>query len=52
MAGGKLTIGDLAARNGTKVQIVRYYEQVGILPKPARGQTRLTQAPISLGIFP
>jgi DNA-binding transcriptional MerR regulator len=36
MAGGKLTIGDLAARSGTKVQTVRYYEQVGILPKPGR----------------
>lgn len=32
----RLTIGDLAARSGTKVQTVRYYEQVGILPKPDR----------------
>lgn len=43
MAGGKLTIGDLAEHGGTKVQTVRYYEQIGILPKPGRsaGNQRL-----------
>jgi DNA-binding transcriptional MerR regulator len=30
------SIGELAERSGTKVQTVRYYEQVGILPAPAR----------------
>jgi DNA-binding transcriptional MerR regulator len=31
-----LSIGDLAARAGTKVETIRYYEKVGILPAPAR----------------
>ncbi|MBJ3776357.1 MerR family transcriptional regulator [Acuticoccus mangrovi] len=31
-----LTIGDLAREVGIKVQTVRYYEQIGILPEPAR----------------
>ena len=38
-----LTIGTLAKRTGTKVQTVRYYEQVGLLPEPGRttgGQRR------------
>ena len=38
-----LTIGTLAKRTGTKVQTVRYYEQVGLLPEPDRtegGQRR------------
>jgi DNA-binding transcriptional MerR regulator len=32
----RLSIGDVAARSGTKTQTVRWYEQVGILPKAAR----------------
>lgn len=36
MRGGTYGIGDLAMRSGTKVQTVRWYEQVGILPEPAR----------------
>jgi len=32
----KLSIGHLAKATGTKVETVRYYEQVGLLPKPAR----------------
>jgi DNA-binding transcriptional MerR regulator len=31
-----LSIGDLAARAGTKVETIRYYEKVGILPAAAR----------------
>ena len=31
-----LTIGDLARQSGCKVQTVRYYEQVGLMPEPAR----------------
>ena len=29
-------IGDLAKQTGTKVETIRYYEQIGILPAPAR----------------
>lgn len=38
-----LSIGVLAKRTGTKVQTVRYYEQIGLLPEPDRtegGQRR------------
>jgi Cu(I)-responsive transcriptional regulator len=38
-----LTIGTLAKRTGTKVQTVRYYEQIKLLPEPGRtegGQRR------------
>jgi DNA-binding transcriptional MerR regulator len=31
-----LSIGDLALSVGTKVETIRYYEKVGILPPPAR----------------
>lgn len=31
-----LTIGDLAAATGTKVETIRYYERIGLLPRPAR----------------
>ena len=31
-----LMIGDLARRTGTKVNTIRFYEEVGLLPKPAR----------------
>lgn len=31
-----LTIGDLSKATGTKVETVRYYERIGLLPKPAR----------------
>ncbi len=30
------TIGDLARRTGTKVETIRYYERIGLLPAPAR----------------
>ena len=32
----KLTIGKLASATGTKVETIRYYEQIGLLPTPAR----------------
>lgn len=32
----KLTIGKLAAATGTKVETIRYYEQIGLLPAPTR----------------
>lgn len=48
------SIGDLAARSGTKVQTVRWYEEVGILPKAARtaGNQRLyTRADLDRLVF-
>lgn len=35
-----LTIGDLSRRTGVKVPTIRYYEDVGLLPKPARTEGR------------
>lgn len=31
-----LSIGELAKRTGSKVQTIRYYEQVGLMPQPGR----------------
>ena len=31
-----LTIGGLAKRTGAKVQTIRYYEQIGLMPEPGR----------------
>ena len=42
-----LSIGTLARGTGTKVQTIRYYEQIGLLPQPGRsegGQRRYTSA--------
>jgi DNA-binding transcriptional MerR regulator len=42
-----LTIGTLAKRASTKVQTIRFYEQEGLMPEPARsegGQRRYTKA--------
>jgi DNA-binding transcriptional MerR regulator len=36
MAAEQLTIGDIAKATGTKVETIRYYERVGLLPAPAR----------------
>lgn len=36
MPGHDLSIGQLAARTGAKVQTIRYYEQIGLMPAPAR----------------
>lgn len=41
------SIGELARRTGTKVQTIRYYEQIGLMPEPGRtagGQRRYAQA--------
>jgi Cu(I)-responsive transcriptional regulator len=38
-----LSIGTMAKRTGTKVQTIRYYEQIGMMPEPGRtegGQRR------------
>ena len=38
-----LTIGALGRKTGTKVQTIRYYEQIGLMPEPDRtegGQRR------------
>ncbi len=32
----RLTIGDLAQATGTKVETVRYYERINLLPAPTR----------------
>lgn len=42
-----MTIGTLAKRTGTKVQTIRYYETIGLMPDPERtegGQRRYGQA--------
>ena len=42
-----LTIGTLAKKTGTKVQTIRYYEQIGLLPEPGRsagGQRRYSNS--------
>lgn len=31
-----LTIGDLGRKTGCKVQTIRYYEQIGLMPEPSR----------------
>ncbi len=35
-----LSIGDLGRRTGTKVQTIRYYEQIGLMPEPERTEGR------------
>jgi Cu(I)-responsive transcriptional regulator len=42
-----LAIGTLATRTGTKVQTIRYYEQIGLMPEPERttgGQRRYDES--------
>ena len=36
MDGPRLSIGKLGKRTGTKVETIRYYESVGVLPAPPR----------------
>lgn len=45
MAATGLTIGRLARQSGCKVPTIRYYEQIGLMPEPARteGNQRLYQ---------
>lgn len=47
MAGHELTIGQLSERTGCKVQTIRYYEQIGLMPAPGRtgGNQRRYSAP-------
>jgi Cu(I)-responsive transcriptional regulator len=42
----KPTIGELSRATGTKVETIRYYERIGLLPKPSRtaGNYRSYQA--------
>jgi DNA-binding transcriptional MerR regulator len=44
--GGLLTIGELARRAGVSASALRYYEEVGLLPPPARsyGQRRYPES--------
>ncbi len=46
MTGDLFTIGRLARETGSKVQTIRYYEQIGLLPVPPRsaGNQRLYDA--------
>ena len=42
-----LTIGSLGKKTGTKVQTIRYYEQIGLMPEPGRtegGQRRYSES--------
>lgn len=36
MSGGEIGIGDLARASGCKVQTIRYYEEIALMPEPAR----------------
>jgi Cu(I)-responsive transcriptional regulator len=36
MSGQEIGIGDLARTTGCKVQTIRYYEEIGLMPEPAR----------------
>ena len=36
--GDRLTIGQLARRGGVNLETIRYYERLGLLPKPPRTQ--------------
>ena len=36
MSGQEIGIGDLAGATGCKVQTIRYYEEIGLMPEPAR----------------
>ena len=35
-----LRIGDLSRRTGCKIETIRYYERIGLLPRPARSAAR------------
>jgi DNA-binding transcriptional MerR regulator len=36
MSGHEIGIGDLARATGCKVQTIRYYEEIGLMPEPGR----------------
>jgi DNA-binding transcriptional MerR regulator len=50
MSDGLLTIGELARRTSVAASALRYYEEVGLLPPPARssGQRRYPESTVSL----
>jgi MerR family redox-sensitive transcriptional activator SoxR len=50
MSGGLLTIGELARRAGVATSALRYYEELGLLPAPARisGQRRYPESVVGL----
>ena len=39
MGHGDIAIGELSRRTGCNIETVRYYERIGLLPKPARRGT-------------
>jgi MerR family redox-sensitive transcriptional activator SoxR len=50
MSGHLLTIGELARRAGVATSALRYYEELGLLPAPARisGQRRYPESAVEL----
>ncbi len=48
MLGDLLTIGELARLTGRRASTIRYYEEIGLLPEPARrsGQRRYDQGTV------
>lgn len=36
MSNGSIAIGELSLRTGCHIETIRYYERIGLLPKPAR----------------
>jgi Cu(I)-responsive transcriptional regulator len=54
MSGQEIGIGDLARATGCKVQTIRYYEEIGLMPEPARtagNQRRYDQRHVDRLIF-
>lgn len=37
---GELQIGELSRRSGCNIETVRYYERIGLLPRPSRSASR------------
>ena len=54
MSSGSLTIGQAAARAGISADTIRYYERIGVLPKPPRstaGYRRYSEAHVGRMVF-
>jgi DNA-binding transcriptional MerR regulator len=54
MTTGTFTIGEAAARAGISVDTIRYYERIGVLPKPPRsaaGYRRYSDAHVGRMVF-
>ena len=54
MSSGTFTIGEAAARAGISADTIRYYERIGVLPKPPRsdaGYRRYTDAHVGRMVF-